>query len=329
MQGLNIMNTTLAIKQDKIIDTVAHFLLINSEAFKSNGVKGKMPLLFFFFSYAKKYDKEHYSQFAFEVLEGVLIEELSTIENHQVEENSKMAGIGWSLIKFIEDDYFESDDLEDILSIIDRAVFLEVERLSRTDFEISYIIQLIGLGLYLKERIDLINENEVKILEIKEYLFITLFEINTNIKCIPVRNFELFELCKTFFNDGITHKIVAPFCIEGLNIINGLTPKTHNKRIIKNYKVLLEKETFESVLVYNSFFCGIVKNYKTNSLINIEDYADKLIKNLYLEPENNTNNNLQRLLIFGIYLIYLDKEVEQKSFQLYLLGFLFNSIENE
>lgn len=311
-----------------MIHKLAQFLLINSEAIPQKGLKGKMSLIYFFFTYSKTHSKKHYEHFAFEILENILMEELSIIENGKREANSEIAGIGWSLIKLIEHNYFESDDLEDILAIVDKAAFLEVERLSRTDFKSSYFIQLISLGLYLKERINLSKSNGVKVLEIKEYLLITFFELTTNIHLLPRESMALFGLCRVFFDEGANHKMVSHFCVDGLKKLDKIFTEVYNKEIIENYKALLEKETFESILVYNSFFSDVVKNYMTDSLINIEDYANRLMKDLYLESEHGTNNNLQKLLVIGIYLKNQDKEVEQKSFHLYLLGFLLNSIEN-
>lgn len=308
---------------------IPHFLLINSETVKTKGLCGKMPLLYFLFSYANTYEKQYYADFAFEILEDILVKELSIIENDKKEENSRIAGTGWSLIQFIEVGYFESDDLEDILSIIDKAVFLEVERVSRTDFEMSYMTQLINLGLYLISRVDLLKSNEKKFLEVKEYLFITFFELTSNISHLPHEKIELFGLCQAFFKDKANHNMVSHFCVDGIKKLNEIIPKNFNNQIIENYKTLLEQEKFETILSYNLFFPDLVKDSKVDFLNNIERYADKLIKTLYQSGNQEESNYFQKIMICAISMINYKEEIKTNSFEFYLLGLLINSIDHE
>ncbi|GAA3569496.1 hypothetical protein [Snuella lapsa] len=312
-----------------MVHKLTQFLLINAETFESNGVKGKLPLVYFFFKYAHVYSKEHYSEFAFEILEDILVHELFIIENGSKEECTEITGIGWVLIQFIYNGYFESDDLDDILSIMDKAIFREVERLSRTDFEVNFLVQLISSGLYLKSRTDLLKNDETKFLEAKEHLLISFFELSLNLPNIPKEKIELYGLCLSFLKDSFNHEMVSHFCKEGIKKLNELNSKKHNDLIVRNYETLLEDKRFEAVLAYNLFFPETIKKNKADLIKSIENYVDKLMEDLYKNNDQKQKSILQQLLICAITMINNFNNIKTNSLEFYMIGLLINSIADE
>jgi len=285
--------------EEEEVHRVAQFLLINSEAIRGNHFNGSLSLIYFLFEYSRFFEKEDYSLFAFEHFETVLKQELSKIDKNSYDSYSGLAEIGWSLMKFIEEGYFESDDLEEILSMIDKIVFYEVEMLSRTSFELIYLPQLLFLGVYLEERSNLLVSHNDYLLETKEYLLISFFEIGTNIGNIPIENKELLKLCRLFYKNGMSNVIISHFCIEGLKKIEELLPSNNDSNVGHN----------------------LFDNLKTDS-IEIVDY-------LYKNKKGMEDRSLKKLILLGIRMINYNKIKKNKSFESYLEEFNSNPRSNE
>ena len=292
------MKKKLSIEKEEHIHSVAHFLLINSEAIRDSYLDGNMSLIYFFFKYSKVFKKEDYALFGFEHLEAVLIHTLSKIDKNKYGSYSGLAEIGWSLIKFVEEGYFESDDLEEILAMIDKVVFSEVEMLSRTNFKLIYLPQLLFLGLYLEERSNLSTNSGEHFLESKEYLLICFFELEINIKKIPIENKELLKLCKLFYKNGTTNAIISHFYIKGLKTIEELLPSNDDDKVEYNLIPTLEIEAIE------------------------------IIENLYKKGNLTEDRAVKKLISLGIKMINFKEMNVIKSFDSYLEGFSLNPRNN-
>jgi len=288
------MKKKLNIDNEGYIHSVAHFLLMNSEATRDSSLDGNMSLIYFFFKYSKVFQKEDYAVFGFEHLEAVLIQTLSKIDENKYDSYSGLAEIGWSLMKFVEEGYFETDDLEEILSMIDKIVFSEVEMLSRTNFEPIYLPQLLFLGLYLEERTNLSASSGEHYSEIKEYVLICFFELEINLKNIPIENKELLKLCKLLYNNVSTNTIISHFCIKGLKKIEELLPSINDEKV--EYSLIAD----------------------------LEKGAIELIGNLYKRGDLTESSDIKKIISVGIKMINFNEMNANKSFESYLEGFSHN-----
>ena len=318
------MNNSIEIKENELIETLANFFLVNSEVVKSNSINGKMSLVYFLFNYSKISSKECFSQFAFELLEDILKEELYKGQSTDEDFYSGITGIGWGLMIFIKEGFFESDDINEILEIIDNKVFFEIEDVSRTDFELIYIEKLIGLGLYLKERIALSTKNEIETLAIKEHLLIVMFELSSGINQISNKNHELLEFCKCFFQEGLENKMISHFCLTGIQNINNLTSINDNKEIEDKYKVALKSNEFENIILYNTLFSKQIDDQEKFSKL-IEEYTITLIDSLCFENSHEVTGNIQELITIATSLISQNKSALEKEYKFYYQGFRMNS----
>ncbi len=308
-----------------MIHKISQFLLINSEAISESSIINRVSLIYYLFEYANKYSKELCSEFSFELLEDILTQELSNSEESKDEESINTPILGWVLIRFIDKEYFESDDIEAILSIIDETVFKTIERLSRSEFETDYFFQLLLTGLYLRERILLIDKkvNSDKFLEVKEFLLISYFEISLNMNQFPLNETRLLGLFDGFLKESSKHEIIASLCLKALNKIDKLISKNIENTIINHHTSLVNKKHIESVLVYNLLFPNITNknNANFNLLLfeNIHNYTEQMLKALYKDNDNKYAY-CSRLLMSCILSINKDK-IEHDSIAFYLLSF--------
>uniref|UniRef100_UPI0010A5B4C0 hypothetical protein n=1 Tax=Flagellimonas onchidii TaxID=2562684 RepID=UPI0010A5B4C0 len=116
------------LKGSKTINNIAQYLMINIGVPLNNSLNGKLPLLYFLFKYGKIYGKEFYTNFALEKFGEILINEFSQEGNPPTDFYQGSLGIGWGLVKFIEEGFFEFDELDDTLSKLDAMVFREMDQ---------------------------------------------------------------------------------------------------------------------------------------------------------------------------------------------------------
>lgn len=195
---------------------IAQFLLINSTALKSQYLDGKMASCCFFFHYARQEQKRHYTDFAFEVLEELLSLELYHIREERLY-RAEVAGMGWALMQLEKLKFFESEDLDAILMVIDRAVFYETDRLSKTGTSTD-MVTLAITGLYLYERISRVHTDDRQYWELKESLLIAFFELEHLLKQggIPEYRFTAEALCRIVLETAMGSSDVGHFCKKGL-----------------------------------------------------------------------------------------------------------------
>lgn len=154
-----------------VLQEIAHFLAINSEAIGSNGLSGKMPLLYFFFTYSQKLEKQNYTDFAFEILEETLAEELremQTSESQELPFNLATLQMGWSLQQFSTSGFFESDELNEILVPFDKMGLGEAELLVKSNPSAENIGRYVFIYSYLNERLWYWKNDDTKSLIFKE-----------------------------------------------------------------------------------------------------------------------------------------------------------------
>ncbi|MDO5979795.1 hypothetical protein [Flavivirga spongiicola] len=298
------------------IHNIAQLLLINSEVFKSNGLNGKMPLVYFFFNYGAKYSKQQYSELAFEILEDVLMEELSAIEKHTGEANSKIASIGWSLIQFIENGYFESDDLEDILELIDNSAQADFEILIEKDIDINNLSDFIIHGHYILERVKLLKNNNPFLLKLNEALQSVLLKLDENYNLIINSGYLNHLLYIDFLKKS------KPDSYKEFNHIKA--PKVKETKE-NTFSSLINNKSYEVGIIFNELYFRDTELYKKNKLIvlkQIENDINKLMKSL-LNKTNDYSLLFSKLIIQAIFLC---RDNESKDQNLFLLG-LFNNLK--
>ncbi|GAA3563784.1 hypothetical protein [Snuella lapsa] len=286
---------------------LARFLLINTETVQDNGIKGKIPLLYFFFKYSRIYSKELYTEFAFEILEDILITELHTIENDIEKNNPKIAEIGWALMQFIEKGYFESDDLDNILAIMDKSVFREVKMLNKQDVLINHLPQLIVLGLYLVLRLRVAG-SEMKQVEAKASLskiFVLLIEMDLAL----VKDAGLFGLYRSFIKSVISDKAVVKFSKTEAKSLNDLNIVNNEGFMANDHKNPLEEQKFDDITTNDLFFPNLIEETT--------------------QANQGEKKYFQNLMMYAIRLLNQGLEIKTNSNEFYMLTFLQDMVNHE
>lgn len=269
-----------------MIHKATHTLVLNSELIKSNYLDGKLSLLHFLFCYAKKHNKPHYNNYAFETLEFILAKELSA--KAQINRIG-IVGIGYGIIDFVEHSFFESDDIDEILSIVDHYAFTETERLSRTNFDDSYISDLALLGHYFLHRLKYVKKGTA-LLKLKEHLQVVFFELCYNPERIKTKDKHVAILCMDLFKKSMSDSYVGHFskkCYDESLSNSG----THiYKNLLIDLGMIRENTTLDSGKLINE----------------IEVQIQQRIKNLYSGKVNDVNDKLLEILVLNNVLLNED-----------------------
>jgi hypothetical protein len=129
---------------------IARFLLLNSEAIAPLEFGDKALLIQYFFEYAYRYEKQHYAEFAYELLQ----ESLSYWYAHKdqgLNDTQGVLGLGWAVLAFVEQGFFDAEGIEGVLEPFDGIAFKMANVIKdpckKTDYEES-IWTLMGYMLY-------------------------------------------------------------------------------------------------------------------------------------------------------------------------------------
>ena len=183
-----------------LLEEIAQFLCVNSEALRSNGLDGKMPLLYFLFAYGKQFQKQHYTDFAFEVLEECLSEEMIKIQsssNDTFDCNIATLELGWSLQKFIDIGFFKSDEMNEILIPFDTIALRRAEQSINRIPTKDTIEEYLFLATYLDDRVPAFEIDSPERSITKEYLSRITTSVENFLSMYANENLEvlgLFEL---------------------------------------------------------------------------------------------------------------------------------------
>ncbi len=307
-----------------MIHKIAQFLIINSNTVNTGSVTRKIPLIFFLFEYADKYSKELYSEFSFDLLEDELTEQLYNIKKNKKNEIISLPILGFALIKFVEQKYFESDDLEDLLSIIDKVVFKEVGALSRMRLEVDYFLHLLIYSIYLKERALLVKKYCLDgFPEVKKFLLVAFYEILLTIEKLPVKQIELLAMFQVLISESSKENILDYQYLKALKL--ALIPKNKLDFIFTNFNSLKKRSRPEFIGVYNYLHSNLINKKYSNSIFNINSiHIESLMRRLY--KHNNESDTYLRLIMCSILFLSKEKKINEHKLDFYLLGILLNRL---
>ncbi|PIA79226.1 hypothetical protein BFR04_06825 [Gaetbulibacter sp. 4G1] len=316
------MGNSLNIKYNDLGYNLWQSLLINSEAIKKNGLNGKMSFVYFLFKYAKEFSKEYYSQFAFEILEGVLIEELS---GDEVDKSfySSVSGIGWGLMRLIEEDFFESDDTNEILSIIDEKIYKRIDDLLNKELSLDDFEQLILLGAYLNKRIFFLEESRKVFLLCKNKILVVNAKIVSNIKHVKKKGFKRLVMMKIFFENSFVSDL---YLNKGLTNLDIIEKQLECLKIKETYFSYIKSEDYASAVVIDLLFSKEIKAIEKNRkslLQKIETVFGGYINAMYCANVVLKKDVLVNELIILIGFIY--GRLNFKKEALFMLGLIRNN----
>lgn len=251
-------------KSKVILEKTAHFLCVNSEALTLRGLKGEMTFLYFLFLYGKQLKKQHYVDFAFEVLEGHLREILSqlqmTVTNHTFD--LSMLEVGWSLQKFVAMGFFESDDMEEILIPFDEMAWQEAENLVSKQLSKKNLIPHILIANYLTDRLPSFEFVTPKSSTNGNYLEHIITTINNSTSLLKEYPIHLLPLNGLSYKNQNTYQMIFSLLFSK----QLLPSEKENKKIIYNelskvletVKNLLRKDPQENYepLLLKTILCG-------------------------------------------------------------------------
>lgn len=259
-------------------DRNAKLLIINSNNFNFNCFNDNMIFLHFLFQYSKKHDKNHYAEYAFDLLQDWLAFFFNCLNNSNEIEAVKM---GYCLMFFIRNGFFEADDLDEILSSCDEIVFKKnIVRQKKN--ELLEIEELFFLTSYLKERV----HSSYPYSE-KHHLFLSHL-LNSYL------NFEDYYIQ----NKTIKNKILYKFVLDNKILENLLDPLY--PFIFLEIKLLIEQSTnhIESLkheIIDKTF---LIKNKMLNETITNLNY-EELISAMPNKTQEDYNQSFSRLLYFS------------------------------
>ena len=96
-------------KQIELHQELSQFLSLNYEVI--NNFEGRLLMIFLLFKHAKKYQKTHFTVFAFEQLKVILAIELKKIRTDNKKFDPSSLEVGHAIILFAKIGFFEMDDL--------------------------------------------------------------------------------------------------------------------------------------------------------------------------------------------------------------------------
>lgn len=281
-----------------MIHKAIQFLSINSEIIRKNTFECEICFIYLLFSYSKKFSKEYYNDYAFEILEEVF-------RNQLFKCNMNTVAMGYIFNHFIDDSFFESDEQEEIMRIVDEVAFKKVEEYSRTEFQSNYFEHLVLLGFYLKNRITFREQEDTYFLELKEYLLITFSELTLNISEInEEKDFNNMINCKKLFQDSQSIVFSREIAQQGIKDIN-TNLLLSIKKIENDYLLHENPNNTLSLQYYNLIFSTSVgvyslqkKKIKKENEVIIESTIHELKQtNLYSEKM------IHKLLLSSLFLI--------------------------
>lgn len=238
---------------------------------------------------------QNYGYLAFEILEQTLREELSNSKKDK--DNFNIINIGYSLMKFIENGFFESKNPNKILQLIDKYAFKETERLSRTHYNQSHTMKLILLGNYFLDREQHIKENEFYFLKIRQHLQIIFFELKYNIHSILRSDYNTIFQFKRLINTSFSNPSLKHF--------------TKNTQSIE-LKLFNSKFSFEKFLSYNNLITETITNKNITIIQGLLYNVTKLFEEFKNMNNISYDEKMLKLMIYGN-LIVSDKKASSQG----------------
>ncbi len=292
-------------------EEAAHFILLNSEVVSKLKIKDKALLLYYLFHYAYKYRKQSYASFAFELLQETLSYVIIPLENKKIEPLSAVE-IGWSLLLFIEEGFFESDDLEDILNPLDEIAISKINSLSRGKFSSDSMDELLLIAFYFFYRIRHVDEKSEYTFIIKEHLSIAFFELTYHIKDWNKRDVVWIMLMEFLFEKGLDREETVCTAKRGLlQLESDITP--YKKEALELYSSARKNQKLSRALLLSHYFSEKIQEINNDKQILLKDIANQLNNNINqsnIIGDNNAHSIMKRIIIQALALI---DELESKN----------------
>uniref|UniRef100_UPI0014561682 hypothetical protein n=1 Tax=Flagellimonas onchidii TaxID=2562684 RepID=UPI0014561682 len=268
----------------------------------------KLPLLYFLFKYGKIYGKEFYTNFALEKFGEILINEFSEEGDPPTDFYQGSLGIGWGLVKFIEEGFFEFDELDDTLSKLDAMVFREMDQKIESDLgSVHGLLDFLGMGFYLRGRAGLAKK-ESRSPEILRYLFKTVQKI-INIPCdLSMGRPLILSLFYHFISqcNGNDMDFDVPLQADIEKFQATLHKEIASKNIIDQYQhLLLDNEVYGAICYNNCLANELPEILAERDLLIQKVYitANEIMGKLYSMTKNDKETQINQLAILGMTLL--------------------------
>lgn len=280
---------------------IGHFLLLNSEVVDTLGMVDKMSLIYYCFSYGSRYEKQHYVEFAFEILQ----ENLSQISNDIKRFPSESIEIGYSLMRFLENNFFESEELDEILMPFDTIAIENAERLSRGRHSTNNIQELLMTASYLLERVKHLDKKAEHYPSIREHLLITFFELNHHTDVWAGNSMVWITWMKLLFQKGIKNKETTHLAQKGLQKLNN-NMLSDDKMVLEQYTLAKANGDLDLALLISLCFSEGAKHIAKNRYVLRESIEIQIAENmeqLYQNAADTTSLSMRRLIVYAIALL--------------------------
>lgn len=280
---------------NKVLERIAHFLCVNSETLPSNGLHGKMSLLYFFFAYAQKFKKQHYTDFAFEVLEEVLsdvLPKMQSVEDNNTPFNLATLEIGWSLQKFVSTGFFETDEMNQILIPFDSMAIYEAKFLIKKSPSSENINKFVFLASYLIDRIPDLSTEDPHYLAAKEYVSVIIQKVQQKSNALLKESHNSICLFQTLLD-------------ENRDLMKNDNSYA-NQDVLKRYEKAIALDDLDTAIVLNLCFPESIKANSHNENL-FWDKLDTEVNNamnwVYESDEITSLANMLKISIYGSILL--------------------------
>jgi len=263
-----------------------------------------MGLLYFFFWYAYKYEKQHCAHFAFNLLQ-LSLSEIFNMSEEEKRLNPQVIGIGHGVLYFVDNGFFESDELDKILLPFDTLAILEIERITRGEFSANNAYGLLLVADYLLSRSRHMDDGVAYSFDIIQHLLTALSELIHHIDNWDYADFTWPLSLNYFFEKSTEKKEVAHLAEKGLVMLKNGIFRDMNQNL-KLFTSANLNDNLERSILLSLCFSKTTKS-KGNNQIHLEQaIRTKLflsIEQLYKEGTNIPALHMQRVTAYALTLI--------------------------
>ena len=208
--------------QNNVSAQIARLISKNASFLPHNGLSGKLGMCVFLYKHGRASRKNHYSSLAFDLLDYSINKELLlNISKSDISFITGVSGIGVFMMHLVNEKYVDTE-IEEILEIIDKRVYSEIEYLTRTSepslltnlFSVlSYLIFRRAGSLFDREYDKLLNEEAVLVSKIA---ILNLIGLEGNLKKLNLFSLIVKDLYRfgadPYFTD-IEKQLTEKICL--------------------------------------------------------------------------------------------------------------------
>ena len=283
---------------------IVHYLILNSESIKSNYLNGRLSFIYFFFKYAEKYHKAHYSDFAFEQLKKIIASEFKKIRGDSENFDFKALEVSSALIEFNKLGFFESDDLNVLLQRFDTVAFFWAEHTKNTPKQRKSIKNTLLLTEYLGERNTTLGVDKAHNQKVNNCLSDLSQEFLHDLSFQRHWAIPFLTRSKDFFESIALIEDVQHISFKGLEYLQSLEVLRPDM-IRKEYVRFSKNKNSNKQLQYAVWFpqeLGDIIDY-ANLESSVLQKAEKLMKDLYTTKSKDAEYTMLRLTLLGSFLL--------------------------